>query len=512
MNSHGTHCRWTLGHCVGIASVLLFTVIAAAEPSQPEPPDQAEVPAQVLVRVGMGHEGQLSGLGLLDNGATLLTSAKDDTLRLWDLETGKPKGEIVAPRSRPKSIAVAPDGKLLAVLTPDRKIQLLESPGRLVREWQTEEFKNVGSVAFSPDGKCVVSSGKFTSLWDVATGKLLRQLYDEPEPMSSLAFSRDGKVLCTGSMRGMIRLWDVKTGQDLGELRGHTLYIDQVVFSPDGELLASVSHDGTARLWSLRSRLQIWSKNVGYGVSLAISRDGRSLAAGGQPGTVGVWEVASGLERAAFQSNSGSVMVLLFAADDKTLISGHQNSTALCWDFTGLGPERRHLNKALSVDDLEREWKHLGGSDARRAFQAIWVLAATGEQAVTRAIKELQPAKAVDDKLIAQCIIDLDNNKSVVSERAIEELKKVGDQAWPALRLVLANAPSLETKTRARNLLNLQFSPDPDRLRLIRTLELLEHIDNKEARTLLETLATGAPKAWLTQEATRILERMNLKN
>jgi hypothetical protein len=66
----------------------------------------------------------------------------------------------------------------------------------------------------------------------------------------------------------------------------------------------------------------------------------------------------------------------------------------------------------------------------------------------------------------------------------------------------------LETKTRALNLLNLQFNPDPDRLRLIRMLEMLEHIDNKEARTLFQTLSTGAPKAWLTQEATRILERM----
>jgi WD40 repeat protein len=369
--------------------------------------------------VGLGHEGQLTGLGILDNGRTLLTSAKDDTLRLWDLETGKPKGQIVAPRSRPKSIAVAPDGKLLAVLTPDRKIQLLESPGRLVREWQTETFKNVGSVVFSPDSKCVVSSGKYTSLWDVATGKLLRQFNVQPEPMATLAFSPDGKLLCTGSMRGMIRLWDAHTGQEIGQLSGHTLYIDQVVFSPDGELLASVSHDGTARLWNLRSRLEIWSVNVGFGVSLAISRDGRSLSASGSSGTIGVWEIASGKERATFQSNFGCVGALLFAADGKTLISGHQNSTAMCWDFTGLGPERRNRNQSLSADDLEREWKELGSGDARRAFQAIWALATTGEQAVARARKELQPAKAVDDKLIAQCIIDLDNKKSVLSEKAI---------------------------------------------------------------------------------------------
>jgi hypothetical protein len=471
------------------------------------------LPAGAVLRVGRGHVGQLAGLGLLDNARTLLTSAKDDTLRLWDLKSGKATGQIVVPHSRPKSIAVRPDGKLLAVLAPDGKLQLVELPrGKLLREWQAETVKNVGSVAFSPDGKWVVANGLNTRLWDVATGKLLHHFKHPPGPMSTLVFSPDGKVLCTGSAKGMIHLWDAHTGQELCQLAGHTKYIDQVAFSPDGRLLASVSHDDTTRLWDLDTRREIRSFNVDFGVSLALSRDGRSLAAGGAEGIIHVWETASGKERATFDGNSGCVMVLLFSPSGKTLISGHVQSIALCWDLTGRGPKQQPVNKALSVEDLEKEWQHLEGDDARRAFRAIWALAAAAEQAVAKAHKELQPAKAVDDKVIAQSIIDLDADRFAVREKAMAELKKAGDQAWPALQRALAHAPSLETRVRARQLLDAQFNPNSGRLRLMRSLELLEHINNGEARALLRALSNGAPRAWLTQEATRMLQRMKVND
>ena len=176
---------------------------------------------------------------------------------------------------------------------------------------------------------------------------------------------------------------------------------------------------------------------------------------------ISTFEIASGSNRATFQSDSGTVMALLFSPNCKTLISGHVTSTALRWDLTGLGPKRQQRNKALSADDLGKEWQHLGGNDARRAYQALWILAATDKQAVTKAREELRPAKAVDDNKIAQWFIDLEADRAAVREKAVEELTKAGDQAWPALRDVFAGTSRLETKTQARRLLELGPSPTP---------------------------------------------------
>jgi hypothetical protein len=160
------------------------------------------------------------------------------------------------------------------------------------------------------------------------------------------------------------------------------------------------------------------------------------------------------------------------------------------------------------LGDLEKAWHHLGGDEARRAFQAIWILATSAESAVAKARKELQPIQPVDGKQIAQFIRDLDSDQFAVREKAEGELKKAGDQAWPALRKAITAPGSPERKARARRLLDLQFNPRSERLRLLRCLELLEHINNAEARSLLQTLAQGAPQAWLTQEAKRMLARM----
>src|SRR5205823_7408638 len=148
-------------------------------------------------------------------------------------------------------------------------------------EWQAETFKNVGTLAFSPNGKWLVSNGTDTILWETATGKVVRAFLHPPEAMGALAFSADGTILAAGSIQGVIRLWDAHTGEDRGRLEGHSKYIDQLAFTPDGTILASVSHDGSVRLWDPQARTELANVQVDFGVSLALSRDGRSLAAGG---------------------------------------------------------------------------------------------------------------------------------------------------------------------------------------------------------------------------------------
>ena len=68
-------------------------------------------------------------------------------------------------------------------------------------------------------------------------------------PVTSVAFSPDGKTILTGSDDNTARVWDAASGQELLVLKGHDEWVRSVAFSPDGKTILTGSDDNTARVW-----------------------------------------------------------------------------------------------------------------------------------------------------------------------------------------------------------------------------------------------------------------------
>jgi WD40 repeat protein len=485
------------------------------------------------------HFGPIGSTAVLDKGARLLTSGGDATIRLWDLKTGRKLNQINAGHAHPEAVAVTADGKWLATAGQDGTIRLLELPaGNVVKEMPMPNSGANQNLAFSPDGRhLAVTGGTRTLIWEIPSGQQLRELKHLEGQMRALTISPDGKMLCTATAEGglgLVHVWEVATGRQMRPLSippnpelnefGIPNLLSQLVFSPDGKLLAAMGADSPACVWDFTTgvvvrRFQEQDGGTMRGfrfngmattAAMAFSCDGRMLATSGSESQVQLWELASGKQRSVLEGHRSKVTSVTFLPDGKTLVAGAADGTVLCWDLAGRDRANPKQYRALTAGEVETQWRLLPDQDAAQAYVALLTLASSPNQALAKLQKQLQPVPFPDPKLTAQAIVDLASEKFNVREKAMADLKKAGDSAWSALREVLDRKPSLELRRRVQLLLGNQSDlvPTPERLFLIRSLELLEKLDMPEARALLQTLADGAPGAWLTEEAKVMLQRM----
>ena len=225
---------------------------------------------------------------------------------------------------------------------------------------------------------------------------------DGSNPLTSVAFSPDGKTLAIAGYDNWIELWDPSAGKKIRRWETPEGCVVGLTFSPDGRWLASGgTHDSIVHLTGKRAqaaKLAIF-EGLPYGASsIAFSPDGRYLAAGGY-GTdaVYLWEVASGKAIGPLvgpdvpdQSPEAQANPFLayshvaFAPDGKSLVSGHIRGLIRIWDMS-TRREGRHfrgpdpdvfVHVAYSADsqfivswgDAIRLWKTVSGTQ----FVANW--------------------------------------------------------------------------------------------------------------------------------------------
>jgi WD40 repeat protein len=221
---------------------------------------------------------------------------------------------------------------------------------------------SVESVAFSPDGKYVVSTGWEDSIrfWDVDTGALARRLVcdDHEEGTFGVAFSPDGQKLASVGERGFVRLWDLGTGKQISKVLGHVersygVRTYGVAFAPDGLTFATGGSDKTIRLWDAATGAQLLElagkAEGGDARPVAYSHDGTLLASGDSKGTIQVWDLAEGQElQTISKAHQREVTSLVFTDDGKTLIS------------SGIHFERTGERSVRSVSEI-KAWKVADG-------------------------------------------------------------------------------------------------------------------------------------------------------
>ncbi|KAG4432782.1 hypothetical protein IFR05_011734 [Cadophora sp. M221] len=239
------------------------------------------------------------------------------------------------------SVAFSPDGKQIVSGSRDQTVRRWDAAtGQLLLPVLEGHTDVVSSVAFSPDSKQIVSGSwdRTVRRWDAVTGQpLLPALEGHMNWVSSVAFSPDGKQIVSGSEDRIVRRWDAATGQPiLPALEGHTNLVTSVAFSPDGKQIVSGSYDQTVRRWDAATGqplLPVLEGHTNGVTSVAFSLDGKHIVSGSEDQIVRRWDAVMGQPLLpVLEGHTAGVSSVAFSPDGKQIVSGSGDWTIRRWD------------------------------------------------------------------------------------------------------------------------------------------------------------------------------------
>lgn len=208
------------------------------------------------LKVFQGHAHWVEGVAFSPNGTTLASCSVDKTVRIWDIASGELIRVLKGHKGWVCCISFSPDGQTLVSGDSCDNTVWLWNVGTGEQTHVLAAYDtSVYFAAFLSNNKIIASCSRSVRIWNAKTGKLMRVLDGPYRPMQCIKLLANGQMLATHGGYTLLTLWNLKTGHSKSILSSQK-WFEKVALSPDNKALARSTHNGEIEVHQLWKPVQ----------------------------------------------------------------------------------------------------------------------------------------------------------------------------------------------------------------------------------------------------------------
>jgi small GTP-binding protein len=330
-------------------------LLEACKPVVPAP--STEVPFVPAAVSRLDYASKIQAYAFTRDKRRVLTGAKDNTVRLWDVATGECLCTLEGHTQDVLSVAWRTEPRLAASGGYDQTIRLWDLESKSCLNVIKTPHGSARSLVFSKDGKrlFIGTTTERLLVLDVESGRHMKDIEEGSVGSFCLAVTPDEQLVLSGCDDRRLRLWSAEARDYVNVLEGHTDNIRAVAWSADQQLALSGSEDCTVRLWDIASGrcLKVLEGHTRSVLAIAWTTDRRLALSGSDDMTVRLWDIEAGRCLRVFEGHAAGVIHLTFAADHGSMVSADQEGSLRVWNLAEFLREEHFVYPAATPSQVQ---------------------------------------------------------------------------------------------------------------------------------------------------------------